>query len=459
MMPTADRSRPRLLLAGVGAVAVAIVVVVAGLTASGKGTSGPSGSAAPAAAEPSDRAELAFGAGIPAIDPAPWTAVDWRQVPNAFGKDPVPGLDRIDGLIAGGPGLIGWGRTRWNGRNQFNDMGAIYLSSNGVDWVVVPLAAGVGQADASEFSLLAPGPAGIVVLGNVCCTNEGQPALWRSADGRAWDRLAYPDAIGPAELTDLIATGDRYVVTGRLNGVAAMWTSSDGATWTAVDGREAGFGPGLISDVARTPNGLVAAGHLDVKGTYDGAVWTSPDGENWTRVAAEPLAGDDDSLVSRIVPWAGGWFLIGRDGPHAERVRCDQMGQNGHLASIAEPVIPDPVDSDLTCGWGREVQWLTADGTAWQRVVPAGQGGGLARPGELIEFRLVSAGGPGLVVIGEGAEVGAASVFVSADGVTWRRTPPPKQFPVGIVPYGFVIGGRMIAAVADGPSAWIGTVR
>ena len=459
-MPTVDRSRPRLLLGAVGAAAVAIVVVVAGLAAPGRGGPTTGSPAAPTSSGPSAGPDLAIGGAIPAIDPEPWTAVDWRQVPSAFGKNLVPGLDRIDGLIAGGPGLVGWGRTQWNGRNQFNDMGAVHLSPNGVDWVVVPLAAGVGANDASEFHLVAAGPAGIIVLGNVCCTDEERPALWRSADGRMWNRLSYPDTIGPAELTRLIATADRYVLAGRLNGDTAIWTSSDGATWTAVQGREAGFGPGQIADVARTPTGLVAAGHLDINGTYDAAVWTSPDGAGWTRVAAKELVGKDDTLVSRVVPWAGGWFLIGQQGPHAERVRCEQMGLNGHLASMAEPVVPDPVDADLTCGWGNEVHWLTADGTAWQRVVPGGALNGVVpNPGELIEFRLVSAGGPGLVVIGEGAQVGSASVFVSADGVNWRRTPPPKQFPAGIAPYGFVIGGRVIAAVADGPSAWIGTVR
>ena len=46
--------------------------------------------------------------------------------------------------------------------------------------------------------------------------------------------------------------------------------------------------------------------------------------------------------------------------------------------------------------------------------MPAGAPNGIVpKAGDLIEFRLVSAGGPGLVVLGEGADVGAASIFVS----------------------------------------------
>jgi hypothetical protein len=462
-MPTVDRSRQRLLVASLAAAAVVVLVVIATQTSPRgpvAGGPGPSGSTSSLPAGTSGAAGALIVDAVPAIDPEPWAAVDWREVPKALGRDPEPGLDRVDGLVAGGPGLVGWGRIHQQGRNQFNDMGAVYQSANGIDWTVIPVDAGVGRRDTSEIQLVASGPAGVVTFGDVCCTDEERPALWRSADGRTWQRLPYPAGLGPAGgLTRLVATVDHYVLSGRWNGAAAMWTSKDGATWTAVDGTAAGFGPGTIADVARTPDGLVAAGWLDVNGTYDGAVWTSGDGEHWKRIPADILVGPADTVVERVVPWAGGWFLVGSEGPHADRVRCEQLGLAGQLASIDRPIDVGGPRLDLSCGWGSEVHWLTADGSGWQRVVPVGaQGGAAAKRGELIEFRLVAAGGPGLVVLGEGSETSVASIFVSADGVHWFPTGPDEQFPAGIIPSGFVIGGRVIAAVADGPSAWIGTV-
>jgi len=462
-MPTVDRRRPRSARVGIGVAAVGVIaiVLIAGQVArptkvSPNGDSGASLASTDPTAGPGRVVADAF----PAIDRVPWTAIDWRQVPNAFGKKVDPALNRIDGLMPGGPGLMGWGRTSQPGRNQFNDMGAVQLSTGAAAWAVVPLDAGVGRRDASEIHLVASGPAGIVIFGDVCCTDEERPALWRSADGRVRQRLPFPGAIGPAAgLSRVVATADRYVVGGGSKGIATIWTSKDGATWTAVDGAAAGFGPGLIADIARTPVGLVAVGHLDVGGTYDGAVWTSADGEAWTRIAANLLVGPDDTIVERVVPWAGGWLLIGQEGPHADRVRCEQLGQAGQLASIDGPVDGGGPAPNFSCGWGTEVHWLTADGSAWQRVAPAGLQGGVPKRGDLIEFRLVAAGGPGLVVLGEGSDVGAASIFVSADGINWQPTAPDRQIPSGIVPYGFVIGGRTIAAVADGPSAWIGTAR
>ena len=465
-MPTVDRSRSRLVIAGLAAVAVALTVILAGTappSTTAPGSHGPVGTGS----SPSPNGGAGLGAGpidvgaIPAVDPLAWTRVDWREVPKAFGNRRVPGRDRIDGLIAGGPGLIGWGRVSQPGRNQFNDMGAIYQSANGIAWTVVPIDAGVGRHDTSEIQLVTAGPAGIVIFGDVCCTDEERPALWRSADGQTSQRLPYPAALGQGdELTRIVGTANGYVLAGRPRGLATIWTSTDGASWKAVDGVAAGFGAGSITDVARTPDDVLAVGYLDVAGTYDGALWTSADGANWSRATADLLGGNQDTVIQKVVVWAGGWFLIGLEGPHAERVRCEQIGKIGQLASLDGRVDNPAPGLDLSCGWGSEVHWLTADGTAWQRVPLAGaQPGVVAKRGELIEFRLVAAGGPGLVVLGEGSDVGAASIFVSADGVSWQPIAPDRQFPNGIVPYGFVIGGRAIAAVADGPSAWIGTVR
>jgi hypothetical protein len=463
-MPTADRSRQRRLIVGFGAAAVGVVIVSAAWVSrptTDSSTPARTGSTASVGLAATGGSGPLTVEAIPAVDPQPWTAVAWREIAGAFGNRLAPGLDRIDGLIAGPPGLVGWGRVHQAGRNQFNDMAAVHLSADGVGWAVIPVDAGVGPTDTSEIQLIATGPAGIVIFGDVCCTKEERRALWRSADGQTWERLPYPAAIGPTdELTRLVATADRYVLAGRSDGAAAIWTSQDGVEWGAVDGAAAGFGAGSIADVARTADGLVAVGLLDVGGTYDGAVWMSPDGDHWKRVVADLLTGNDDTAVEKVVVWAGGWFLIGSEGPHADRVRCEKLGQAGQLASIDSGVDDNSRDWDLSCGWGREVHWLTADGTTWQRVPSAAApAGGRPKPGELIEFRLVNAGGPGLVVLGEGSDVGAASIFVSADGVNWRVTAPDKQFPDGVVPYGFVVGSRVIAAVADGPSAWIGTVR
>lgn len=398
------------------------------------------------------------GVRIPPRDPEPWTAVDWREVPRAFGAKPDRALDRIDGTIVGRHRMIGWGRVSQPGRNQFNDMGAMYLSSDGINWRVTPIDAGVRRQDASEFSLVADGPAGILILGNVCCTEEERPALWLAADGGTLDRLPWPDTFGVrSEISTLAATESLYLAGGTAAGSAAVWSSPDGAAWTRIEDPAAGLGAGGLFDIEPAADGLVAVGWQDVDGTSDGAVWTSPTGAEWRRLPVALLEGPLETTIYRVVPWAGGWFLIGQEGTHADRIACEGIAR---VASVSDPEGGNAPPPDFSCGWGVETHWLTADGRDWQRDIPIGaQPGAVIPDGALIELRLISAGGPGLVVLGEGSRVGSAGIFVSADGIRWQVTAPGGVFPGGSIPNGLAVGGRTIVAVVEGPSAWIGLAR
>ena len=441
---------------GAPALALAIVAMLAGCL--GPAPNPTASHVAPSVLgepSPTDPSVAVLPTSIPEIDPVPWTTVEWRVVSDAIKGHAVAGRDRIDDIIAGGPGLIAWGRVDQPGRNQFNDMAAIYRSADGHHWQVVPLDDGVGPLDGSEISIVAAGPIGDLALGDVCCTGEEQPALWRSVDAVAWERLAYPAELGDSALYRLIATSDQFVVVGELHGRARIWSSLDGQTWRGAGDVARGLGRGSVQDVASTDDGFIAVGRVeDDSGHYDGAVWRSSDGLTWNRQRVDLLEGDLDAVVTRVIPWADGLLLLGQEGNHDERIRCEQAG------SVGEIQPPAPGTRDFMCGWGREVHWITRDGSTWQRVIRVGEiDAPPARPGELIEFRLLAAGGPGLVSLGEGQDDGGASVFVSSDGISWQATRPRPQWKGGIVPAGFVIFDRTIVGVGDGLTVQIGTVR
>lgn len=401
------------------------------------------------------------------LDPlARWSAVTWRRAPIPVQANDTPGLDRIDGLVKGGPGLVGWGRAETRGRNQFNDMGAVYLSATGDRWEVVLVDTGVNPVDASEIAQLAASPRGIVAIGGVCCTTEERPALWRSLDGRSWQRLEYPAELVGASIARVIGVPDGFIAVGSLDGRAAIWSSPDGSEWTAADPLDAGFGSGQVSAVTRTADGYLAAGWTDGE-TYDGAMWRSTDGLDWTRVELEaPFVGALDTVVGEIVPWAGGLWATGNEGPNAERVRCEQL--LGAMASAGRQTFEPPTTA-LSCGWGLETQWLSSDGISWERLPVRWAGGVAPLAGELIEYRFVRTGGPGLVALGEGFGDGFPSLFVSDDGRAWRPLPPPRAFKPGQSVSGFVVDGRRLIAVggdwdpnsgvAGSPVAWIGEAR
>lgn len=112
---------------------------------------------------------LPVGPGFGLVDPVPWAGVDWRKPLDPFAAaDPVP--LRIDGLVAGNGFVAGWGRVQTPGRNQFNDMGAVFVTRDGEHWRSIALDDGVGPQDTSEPYGETAGPDGarpIIWIGRI----------------------------------------------------------------------------------------------------------------------------------------------------------------------------------------------------------------------------------------------------------------------------------------------------
>lgn len=403
-------------------------------------------------------------AGQPEEQPGPeaWTTVDWLPpLQNPLG--PPDPLRRIDGLIATDGGYLGWGRAPLRAQNQFNDMGAIFLTADGGAWQTVPVQHGVEPANASTVLAVAEGPGGFLAIGSVCCEPE-RSAAWRSEDGVAWTLLAIGGDLDPAGtwLTAVVALADRWLVLGAdRDGTRSMvWSSVDGSAWETgleVDNGRPGLG---LRDLAHTSEGAVAVGVvLAGDGSYDGGVWSSADGRTWERLAADDPAMTD----AEVQPWsvtghASGLFMSGVLGTEDERRRCE--GASALLASVSPLPPREPVADATSCVSGQEATWRSADGEAWELIVPRGQ----LQP---IEFRVMAAGGAGLLLLGESS--GPASpdtaLFASADGAVWQPlTDDPRLH--RDVAVAMAVRGTEILAVTerwDGTSsvlhAWRGTAR
>jgi hypothetical protein len=158
---------------------------------------------------------------------------------------------------------------------------------------------------------IAPGPGGLVAVGFADGDRgDDRPAVWTSADGLTWARLAAgSSAFAPGDwLRGIAASGDGYVAAGQNGaGSAAIWSSPDGTTWTRLDGDlGAGYEWSWIMEVVAVDGGFVAAGAGvidDSSGTMP-VVWSSVDGVAWERVALGPtgeivsLATDGTTVVA-----------------------------------------------------------------------------------------------------------------------------------------------------------------
>ena len=402
-----------------------------------------------------------------AVEPpnAEWSTVSWARVPLPAVPGAPAGRDRLDGLIPGGPGLVGWGRMAAPNRNQFNDVAAIYLSVDGGQWLVVPLVAGVGANDTAEIHRVVAGPAGLLAVGGTCCDDE-KPSMWRSADGRAWERIPYPDALFGAEIHDMIGLPAAYVAGGTVLGSAALWVSADGLEWRAVDAAAADLGPGLIADLAVSGTGAIAVGHRQ-GATWDGAFWSSAEGLAWSRTAiGAPFVGDLDVTLYRVTAVKDRLLVTGNEGDPAERRRGDSKGSAGQrLATADSPLTPPDAGRDFICGWGSEVRWLGAANN-WRVVGGAGQNPG---PGELLEFHNLHAGDVGVLAIGEGRDQARQTLWISPDGSAFTRLAADGGPEPGDSVSGFVRLGNRVVAVGEHwdpkagepgvPAVWIGLLR
>jgi hypothetical protein len=177
----------------------------------------------------------------------------------------------------------------------------------------------------------------------------------------------------------------------------------------------------MRSVVAGGP-GLVAVGVGD---TSVAAVWTSVDGITWSRVPHDEavFGGEGNQEMNSVTAGGPGLVAVGWDGI-------------GDFSSV----LRDP---------GSAVVWTSVDGITWSRVPHDESVFGPADKRQKITS--VTVGGPGLVAVGterigqdEGIGVRAA-VWTSVDGITWSRVPHDEAV------FDAELGQWMWSVTAGGP--------
>jgi hypothetical protein len=291
-------------------------------------------------------------------------------------------------VTAGGPGLVAVG-YRFDEPGRPGGYPGVWSSPDGITWSAVSLEQeAFGDGKAAMTSVTAGGP-GLVAVGQ----DGWSAAVWTSPDGITWTRIPHDPAVfGTGLVGDdlwapqtamrdvivggpgLIAVGEEGVWGGSKNGttgIAVVWTSPDGITWTRVPHDEEVFGgEGFpkISSVTVGGPGLVAVGEYELDNTGRALVWNSPDGRNWTRVPYdEAIFGPDPAL-------------------DADRPMTNVATLEFGLVAV---------------GTGT---WTSPDGYTWTRIAD-----------HLLDgFSDIIVGGPGLIAVGGGeTEDGVAVAAVS----------------------------------------------
>jgi TolB protein len=364
----------------------------------------------------------------------------------------LPQAEDVSALATGvavGPDVIVAVGRRACQRLANDDLGRCWgqpwVSTDGLAWERVE-ASGSGL-DLGRFTMatsgpeigvegVAAGPGGFVAFGWAAgggTPGSLAPALWRSADGRTWERVPAPQGFeteglmlpGPW-LRAIAGSEDGYLLGGTIYGTptarAAIWSSPDGLTWTLAEGDEV-FGVGAYTDTMETP----AAGGID-------AVAVAPSGSagTWhviavgsTCPAGEPGAGPRGEL-SRTYEWTTGlcraqaWrstdgLAWGRLDLPDGYLRAGSVATDGSGVIIGATSVEDRGE---VISSANGIDWAANGGQAGRQVALAAVGHG---------FRALVP-----VCLNEGCRRRSLEAWSSVDGVSWGLDPVQPTMPEGV---------------------------
>jgi hypothetical protein len=245
------------------------------------------------------------------LDAAIWTSTngrDWTRAPHARTQLGGPGDQVMTAVTAAGPGLVAVGHD--------GDAAAAWTSSDGLRWTRVGSDSFTGEGQ-RRVRAVAAVLDGIVAVGSETGPDLiERPAVWASIDGTAWARTPVPlrtsDAAGASDaptgsLRAVLVTSEQVLAVGDVDGDAAVWTSTNGVSWTAVPASVAGSEDGdpvLGGTGQQSITGLAATATVEglrfvaVGRDGDGAAaWWSDDGFRWH---TQPLLADGDQAAAVI---------------------------------------------------------------------------------------------------------------------------------------------------------------
>lgn len=246
---------------------------------------------------------------------------------------------------------------------------------------------------------------GFVAVGGVSSVPGGdyEPAVWKSVDGRSWQRVR--GAVPP--LND--GTSSRGTLLDHVDaGPAGIVVAADsGQVWRSTDGRR--FTP-LPDDVRASRLAAVVALRAPVIGSTSRLL--TLDGDRWIEPARRLLPVSELSAVlNGVTHMDGVWYAVG--------------AQSRTGARDADGVVT------------RGVVWRSVDGRRWRR---------LPDDAALSELALTSVTGVdgGLVAVGTGTDgdKDAAGQVLRRTGRRWRAVPSPELEADG--------GTRQLESVAPG---------
>jgi hypothetical protein len=167
-------------------------------------------------------------------------------------------------------------------------------STDGLHWSA-PTTVKTGFKGSYRISSIVEGPGGLLAVGYPYGDTCGGPdmvfALWSSADGRSWERLALPKDFTSGQVQTISGGRAGFIAFGTRadRTTPAIWTSADGRAWTSHGLPVVSSGKLALDAAVSFDSGYVLLGSVLGEEGCGGAshvkpaVWYSADAASWTR--------------------------------------------------------------------------------------------------------------------------------------------------------------------------------
>ena len=245
----------------------------------------------------------------PVVGEAPagsWSALHWL----GGGALPLTGTDVTVRGWSGG--YVAFEQSPGSDENG-NDLPVVIRASSSADGLrwSAPTTVKTGFKGSYQISTIVEGPSGLLALGypygDTCGGPETVFALWSSADGRSWERLAMPKAFTTNRVETISGGRAGFIAFGtKADGTTpAIWTSTNGRAWTSRALPVVSSGKLALDAAVSFDSGYVLLGAVLGEEGCGGpahvkpAVWFSFDATSWTR-ADLPGASTDRYAALRI---------------------------------------------------------------------------------------------------------------------------------------------------------------
>ena len=297
------------------------------------------------------------------VRPVPLTGISGATVPELA----------VNGLATAGGQQVAVGSA--------DGYPAVWRKASGGSWALVSSLSQVSAGSGlTALTGVTHGSAGWLAVG------VPGPVVLTSADGITWRSAAGPgsiaDALGSVSVIAATAGPAGYVIVGKLkaNGVcvADVWWSPDLTSWTRAHDVNDVSGSSQVLAVAADAHGFVSVGSHNGKP----AVWTTTNGRSWTTIVLPSPAGAPSAQLEQVAISGNRVVALGQGIPPAGNVAFAELSTDGgttwHQVPFGSPG-PDTAFTALTAspggftaagqfgppGQGQIAVWTSANGTVW----------------------------------------------------------------------------------------------